>query len=813
MISPQALRRPLRSAVLVVFAIWLSVGLLVWWDRVEARRSAGRLTESITRSTAQRVDAALRDVDRMLLDIGGKVTDPVKLDDAALLALMRNRGAVFSEVFAVFVVDADGIVRHSTLSPLQGSDLHHRNYFQAIKAGQGLTLTEPLLNPTLGRIGVLLARPLVGRLGSFDGIVVAALDPGFFLEMLSGTLSVDVDRSVIATRNGDVLAKLPDQDGGSLASIRSGPLFTRYLPSARSGTFTAESAFDGRSRLASYIASDRFPVVVSVGVTVETALRRWSVNAAAIAAAGAVFSLIVLLIALQLERRGKAARVAVEALALSEGRYRRLIEDQTDLIHHYLPDTTLIFCNRAYAEFYGATPEALNGRKWLDFIPAAEHEEVLGILRGIRPSAPSREDRRRVVRPGQPDRWIEWRTTGQFDAYGVSCGFHTIGRDVTDATLAQQAIAEREELYRQIFHCNMTVKLLIDPSDGRIVDANQSAAQFYGYPVDVLTTMRITSINTLPAAEVKAEMEAVERGERLFLRFKHRIASGALRDVEVYSSPLHGGGRSYLSSIVVDVTERNRFEAELATKSAELERSNADLEQFAYVASHDLRQPLRMVSSYITLLARSLAGRLSPDEAEFMGYAVHGVKHMDALILGLLEYSRVGRGDEASEAVDLNDAVDSAAASLGLDGPDSRATLAVDRPLPTVTGVRGELVRLFQNLIGNALKYRDPVRPPRIEIGSRKDDGEWVVWVQDNGIGIAPEYSERIFKIFQRLHAESKIEGTGIGLSICRKIAHSHGGRIWVESEPGQGSRFLVAFPAVDGGVALRESVAASQRS
>ncbi len=784
--------------MLVLLAIWLSVGGLVWHDRTESLHASERLTQSLTVSVSERVDAALRGVDAMLQDVGVKVSDTATMDETALTTFMLARSTAFGEVRSVFVVDADGIVTYSTLAALRGADLGARPYFQAIRstAGRlGLTLTQPVLNPTIGRISVLLARPLVGKLGSFDGVVVAALDPGFFLGMLSGTLSEEVDRSVISNRAGDVLARLPDQGAGNLASIKSGPLFTQYLPHARTGTFIAESAFDGRQRLASYVASESYPVVVSVGTTVETALRRWSLNAAAIAAAGVVLSLLVLLIALQLERRERTERAAVEALAASEERYRLLIEGQSDLIHHYLPDTTLTFFNPAYAAFYDMAPQTLIGKKWLDFLPESEHQDVLDILHGMTPATASREDRRRVVRPGQPVCWIEWRTTASFDERGTPTGYHTTGRDVTDATLAQQATAEREELYSQIFHHNLAVKLLVNPADGRIVDANQSAALFYGYPLDVLKTMSITAINTMAPEEVMAEMAAVERQERMFLRFKHRLASGDVRDVEVYSSPLHVRGRSYLSSIVVDVTERNRFEAELAAKSAELERSNADLEQFAYVASHDLRQPLRMVSSYVTLLARSLGDKLSPDETEFMSYAVDGVKHMDALILGLLEYSRVGRGEEEAEPIDLGDIVTVAAANLGLGGGESGMTLTIDAPLPTIKGVAGELIRLFQNLLGNAVKYRQPDRPLQITVGSRHDGPEWVLWVEDNGMGIEPQYFDRIFKMFQRLHTGSKIEGTGIGLSICRKIVRSHGGRIWVESEPGQGSRFFVAFP------------------
>ncbi len=205
-----------------------------------------------------------------------------------------------------------------------------------------------------------------------------------------------------------------------------------------------------------------------------------------VASAGAVLSLLVVVIARQLGRRNIAERKAVAALAASEENYRLLVENQDDLIYRYQPDTTLIFANQAYAEFYGAPSDSLIGRRWLDFVPAGQHAEIGALLKSLTQASPTRLERRQVVRPGQADCWIEWRTTALFDDRGTLTGFQTIGRDVTHATLAQQAIAEREELYSQMFLRNPAVKLLIDPSDGRIVDDNESASRLYGYPVNTL---------------------------------------------------------------------------------------------------------------------------------------------------------------------------------------------------------------------------------------------------------------------------------------------------------------------------------------
>jgi light-regulated signal transduction histidine kinase (bacteriophytochrome) len=228
---------------------------------------------------------------------------------------------------------------------------------------------------------------------------------------------------------------------------------------------------------------------------------------------------------------------------------------------------------------------------------------------------------------------------------------------------------------------------------------------------------------------------------------------------------------------------------------AELNRSNAELEQFAYAASHDLRQPLRMVAGYLRMIERHLGDALDVQGREYFKFATDGAKRMDALILALLDYSRVGRGDVHFEPIELATVIRDALVNLEVAIRDASATVVVADLLPTVMADRIELVRVFQNLIGNALKYRHADSPARIQVTSEDFGREWVIRVVDNGIGIASEHHERVFAIFQRLVTHEQYEGTGIGLSLCRKIVEHHGGRIWVESEEGKGSTFFVALP------------------
>ena len=239
-----------------------------------------------------------------------------------------------------------------------------------------------------------------------------------------------------------------------------------------------------------------------------------------------------------------------------------------------------------------------------------------------------------------------------------------------------------------------------------------------------------------------------------------------------------------------------------------LERSNSELEQFAYVASHDLQEPLRMVSNYTQLLARRYKGQLDGDADEFIEFAVDGAKRMQALINDLLQFSRVNTQGQELVAVEMEQVLDKALNNLRVAIEESGAEVSHD-PLPTALGDDGQLTQLLQNLIGNAIKFRGN-RPPRIHVAAVRENGGWRVIVADDGIGIAPEHHERIFAIFQRLHDRSQYEGTGIGLAICKRIVERHGGHITVESEPGRGARFGFNLTAVESAVLPSGSVAAA---
>ena len=243
-----------------------------------------------------------------------------------------------------------------------------------------------------------------------------------------------------------------------------------------------------------------------------------------------------------------------------------------------------------------------------------------------------------------------------------------------------------------------------------------------------------------------------------------------------------------------EIAIRRKVEQALREKTGELARSNKGLEEFAYVVSHDLQEPLRMVSNYCQLLEKRYRNRLDLDGRELLWYAADGAKRMQQLIKDLLIYYRVGASGHPVSTVDCQRVLDRVLKDLHLTIADAEAVVTRDS-LPAVLGDEVQWAQLFHNLISNAIKFRRE-KPLRIHISARKEQGNWIFSVRDNGIGIAPEHAEQIFRVFQRLHSREEYPGTGIGLAICKRIVENYGGRIWVESQPGQGSVFFFSLPA-----------------
>lgn len=369
---------------------------------------------------------------------------------------------------------------------------------------------------------------------------------------------------------------------------------------------------------------------------------------------------------------------------------------------------------------------------------------------------------------------------------GKATGFIVVARDITERKRA-------DERFRVLCE-NSPIGLYI-AQDGAFVYVNPQFERYTGYSSDELIgTSPLQLVIEEDRRNVREKAVRMLKGESSGeYEYRIRNRSGEVRWImETVVSTEFNGRRAALGNYV-DITERKAADARQKETLAELARSNEELEQFAYVASHDLQEPLRMVSSFTQLLGQRYRGKLDSDADEFIGFMLDGVGRMQELINDLLAYSRVGTRGKPFESADLSDLCSRALLNLQTAIEESGTAVVVD-DLPRLVVDQTQMVQLFQNLVGNAVKFRRE-DGPTVHVGCRMEGGAWHFVVEDNGIGIDPQYLDRIFVIFQRLHGKSEYPGTGIGLAICKKIVERHGGRIWVESEPGKGSAFHFTIP------------------
>jgi signal transduction histidine kinase len=501
------------------------------------------------------------------------------------------------------------------------------------------------------------------------------------------------------------------------------------------------------------------------------------------------------------------------------------------------PEHVFEFVNPGYCELVGRAREALLGQRLRDVFPAGELLEAFD----------------RVYRTGEPFVIPELETTidrgngpapvcfafklAQLCDSGVVSGLVAVAVEIT-SSVAQRQLRERLASYaalradvsaalaaerepRQTLQscCEALVEhlhvafariwtlddagttLVLQASAGKYthIDGGHAAVPVGKFKIGLIAEERAPHLtnDVQRDARVGNPEWAKREGMRSFAGYPLQVDDRLVGVLAMFGTETFPDDAFAALAAVVEMVAQGitRRQAELALERRiqELARSNAELEQFAYVASHDLQEPLRMVASYNQLLARRYKGKLDADADEFIGYTVEGVTRMQRLINDLLAYSRVGtRGREFAE-IELGRALEIAEQNLKSAIAESRATITRD-PLPTVLGDEGQLVQVFQNLLSNALKFRGE-RPPSVHVTAKQEGGGWVVSVSDNGIGVEPEYFERIFVIFQRLNPREQYPGTGIGLAICKKIVERHGGRIWMESKPGEGSTLSFSMP------------------
>jgi PAS domain S-box-containing protein len=362
-------------------------------------------------------------------------------------------------------------------------------------------------------------------------------------------------------------------------------------------------------------------------------------------------------------------------------------------------------------------------------------------------------------------------------------------------------ISERKQLearFRATVESAPTAMVMIDQA-GTIVLVNAELERLFDYgrgellrqKIEALIPERFRAGHPALRTQYFAAPEARRMGQGRDLFGLRK--DGTEFPIEIGLNPVTTDQGSFVLAAIIDITERTRQAAALRQANEALERSNIELQRFASVASHDLQTPMRSIASFVELLDATYSDKLDAQAKDWIRRTLESIRQLQALIRDLLEYSRVDSRAHPFEPLPLRQAFDQAVTLLEASIREANAAVTCSE-LPTVMGDRSQLVQLMLNLIGNGIKYRAS-DPPRVHVSSERVGGEWVICVRDNGIGIAARHHERIFGIFKRLHDQREYPGSGIGLAVCRRVVHRHDGRIWVESEPGHGSRFYFTIP------------------
>ena len=480
-------------------------------------------------------------------------------------------------------------------------------------------------------------------------------------------------------------------------------------------------------------------------------------------------------------------------------------------------DGLFAYVNNAYATLYGYSPEELVGSPYLTMVPDEEKEQAIEIVAAFfTNSAPVSGEWKRQKRDGS---LIEVQTYAENIISPAGSRYIVVTvEDVTDRKTIEQQLStnevryrsalehvatKTEELRRLIMNAALDAIICIN-GDDTISLWNPQAEKIFGWTKEELVGKRLSDY-IIPDPYKEMHRNGMKRyketgygpGLNVMLELTAVNRQGHHFPIELTVLPIRQEGEEEIfCAFIRDITDRKRNDETLRelnermSKTIEdLAKSNIELEQFAYIASHDLQEPLRMVTSFLSQLEKKYDGKLDEKGKQYLNFAVDGAVRMRKVILDLLEYSRAGKADTKTEQVDLNQLVSEVLKLNSTAIQEKNVAVSVDK-LPVVSFSRISMQQIFQNLIGNAIKYQGENKSPKVTISCRESDDFWEISVSDNGIGMEDRFFEKIFVLFQRLHNREEYSGTGIGLSICKKIIEGSGGRIWVDSEPGGGSTF-----------------------
>jgi PAS domain S-box-containing protein len=510
---------------------------------------------------------------------------------------------------------------------------------------------------------------------------------------------------------------------------------------------------------------------------------------------------------LQLQQEVQEHRQTESTLRQSQQELADFVENAIVGLHWVAADGTIIWANQAELDLLGYNREEYIGHSITEF--HADQIVIADILQRLLSNQPVQEYEADLRCKDGSIRHV-LIDSNSFWSNGKFIRTRCFTRDITEKQIAlrerqniEEALRQSEQKFRAIFDGTFQFIGLLTPQ-GIVIEANKPALDAIAANLADVAGQAFWATpwwthSPILQRQLQDAIAKAAQGELVRFEAEHILANGSSIFVDFSLKPIFDQQGQVIMLIPEgrDINDRKKTELALQNRQQELARSNAELQQFAYVASHDLQEPLRMITSYLELLERRYKGQLDDKADKFIAYAVDGATRMQVLINDLLSYSRVGSKGQDWELVDCEKILQNVLSNLQLLIEQNNATIT-HTPLPQITADPSQLTQLFQNLISNAIKFRRETSP-QIQIGVEYADDKWLFSVRDNGIGMEVQYLDRIFVIFQRLHSKTEYPGTGIGLAVCKKIVERHGGNLWVDSQPGYGSTFHFTFPYLAG--------------
>jgi len=750
-------------------------------------------------------------VDRIDPSIHG-VPEDMEVEKREVLRHLREKGEGFS---VVYVLRPDGAIYlvhpFAVQRTINRDSLSDRPYFQEAARTKRPVVSDSLIGADRLLCVVILV-PVLDQAGS----ATAYLGGVFHLDRLSQLVAKEwiapFDMGFLVDRQGYLIAHTNTEllREGVRERTTSHPLVAEFLSSQRAESTgqSAEAAvrecvdpLDGKTYITAFapmrvgwgfgLARSKEAVFAEIRPIVWETTALAGVLFLAVSGVGVFFA----------RRLSRSWEATERALRLAGVYNRSLIEASLDPLATIGPDGKITDVSTATEQVTGYSRGELIGRDFSDYFTEPEkaragYEQVFrdGIVRDYALEIRHRDGH---VTP------VLYNASVYRDEEGKVTGVFAAARDITERKQAEEALVRLKHQFEMLLNCAGEGIFGLD-CNGETTFINPAGVRLLGYAPEELIGQHHHSLahhtrpDGTPYPREECPICAAYRDGRthhgedeLFWR-----KDGTSLPVAYTSTPTYDESGRPVGAVVTfaDITERKQAEEALVRQTEELARSNRELEQFAYVASHDLQEPLRMVASFTQLIGQRYKGKLDKDADEFIGYAVEGANRLQALINDLLSYSRVSTRGKTFEPTDCEAVLARVHANL-LAMIEETGAILVHDPLPTVKADETQMVQLFQNLVHNAIKFRRD-EAPRIHVAAHREGDEWVFSVRDNGIGMDAQYFDRIFDIFQRLHGKEEYPGTGIGLAVCKRIIERHGGRIWVESELGKGSTFCFTLKA-----------------